>query len=383
MLNPVFHTDTVFLDQAPDGGLAHKTGAANGALEGGITINRLDEKQPLFRIETESGAHLTLSPETVFALHRTPDGRLVRYLPIDAAYAANPPLLDWHAPVEGIDKSDIRRFAIVGMLVGGGTHSTERGRASNIILPTGSLAQDVLHFLQQIAADEGHGSFGRTRSPTFRMVSEGDASFYFIKSRSLTHAASRLIEPKTQELLFDPLALGRSDLWAFAYGLAGVLRVDDGGNASITHRSVTTLRAIANMLELRFGIAGYLREVPYERAVMSSRTGHRLEFDAAAQSRMAALRLRPDWGGTGTIAPFRAEKIVKVDTITQRSAAAIVAGRRDQYPYPLTANSFVFDSEFHVNGAVTDLAAHPTILTDPGDPISIMETAPEKRKAHA
>src|SRR5206468_6310603 len=104
---------------------------------------------------------------------------------------------DWSAPVAGIDKSDLRRFALIGMLVANGFHSTDRSRPSNIILPTLDLGEDVSRFLEAIASDQNYGGFGRTRLPTVRLLSDGTV---FIKSRTLTHAASWQIEPKTQEL---------------------------------------------------------------------------------------------------------------------------------------------------------------------------------------
>ncbi|QIV65765.1 hypothetical protein Cp1R7AA1_174 [Mesorhizobium phage Cp1R7A-A1] len=376
MLNAIFHCDSIFLDQRPDGSLGYRTGSRPTRLEGGVSITPLEEKQPLFTIETESGATLTLSPESVFALRKTPDGRVVRYVPVDGAYQANPPVLDWASSVEGIDKRDLRRFALIGMLVANGTHSTDRSRPSNITLPTLDLGEDVHRFLEAIATDQNHGGFGRTRRPTVRLLPDGTV---FIKSRTLSNAASWQIEPKTQELMFDPMHLGRDEAWAFAYGLLnGALRTES--RYVIAHRSLGTLRLIKHMLELRFGVSADIAEslcTDEKLSIISSGNQFVITLDEPALEAARTVGLLDSQGNRQAPSAYRAEKIVKIETIPAKSSAAIITGKRDDaYPYPLTANTFVFASEFEVNGALTDLAAHPAILTDPSDPVRLIEAAP-------
>ncbi|RUW57122.1 hypothetical protein [Mesorhizobium sp. M8A.F.Ca.ET.021.01.1.1] len=376
MLNAIFHCDSLFLDQRPDGSLEYRSGSRPARLEGGVNIAPLEEKQPLFSIETESGAKLILSPESVFSLRKTPDGRVVRYIPVDGAFAAAPPRLDWSAPVDGIDKSDLRRFALIGFVVANGFHSTERSRPSNITLPTMDLGEDVHRFLEAIATDRDYGGFGRTRRPTVRILPDGTV---FIKSRTLTHAASWQIEPnKTQELMFNPMELGRREAWAFAYGLLnGAVRAPS--RYVIAHRSEATLRSIKHMLELRFGVSADIREslsTAEHLSIISGGNQLVIELEEPALEAARAVGLIESQGIRPDVSPYRAEKIVKIETIPFKSTATIVTGNRDDYPYPLTVNTFVFASEFDVNDALTDLAAHPTILTDPSDPAKLIEQSP-------
>ncbi|MBS3648714.1 hypothetical protein KEU06_08740 [Pseudaminobacter sp. 19-2017] len=375
MLNPIFHSETRFLDQAADGSLSYRSGTEPGLLEGGVRIQAMATKQPLFTIETESGARLTLTPESVFALRKTPDGRLIRYVPIDDAFAANPPLLDWAAPLAGQIKEDIRRFALTGMICASGTHSTDRQRPSNMTLVEGSVADDVANFLLTVADQEGHGSVGRAYRPTIRRTKTESTALVFVKSRTLTRAASWLIEPKTQQLRVDLMSLSREASWAFAFGLINGAMIDDR-NAIIRHRSLDTVQRIAEMLELRFGITTNM-EVASDKAPKDRVRGHVLAFTNEALTIAARIGLLRDYRSEGSVpGPFRPEKIARIISIETRSPAVIVTGERTDIPFPLAANGFVFDSVFEPNQALVELAAHPVMMTDPSDPTDIMKTAP-------
>lgn len=373
MLNPIFHVDSVFMSQAPDYTFSHLQSVKKVSLLNGTSIQKLSDNQHLMKITTESGAWVIVSPETVFSLMKTDDGRLCRFLRIQKEFIQDKYHIDWTAPITDFG-TDIRRFALIGMIVANGRHSMERSRPSNVTLPR-SIGQEVLTFLTEWSKEKGFGLFSANRNPS---VTELDDGTIFIKSRLLSWAADPFLTEKDQTITFDPSALTPRSLWAFAYGFINAVPDEVDSTKMIRHRGVETLIKIQRVLEHRLGVSSSLSVSSYEKEVMTAKgeRSHSLRFDATAlaMARRTGLIHGVDRPNDESVGFLFAEKITGVEALKDRHPSVIVTGEANSALY-MTANTFVFESEFEPNSIATELAAHPSVMIDPSDPTGLLEKA--------
>jgi len=359
MRNPIFAADTLFQDQSPDGITRHLGTDRSVELSCGGRIVLLNEKQPLIEVKTVAGRTLTMSPETAFSLASNDDGKLIRYSPVELST----PSIDWQADLDDIEE---RRFALVGMICSSGLHIINRYRTSYLITTDADLAANVTQFLQRMGDHmvEAKMIHLNANSVTVKFPTHDS---YFIRSRILTTLVNGLLQEHTQRIAFLPSSISRRNLKAFFYGLLSTAsRVDDA--IVIKHRVSATIRTIAEHLMFDFGVPCDIHIHPMEPEVQRDVTrpeGHRLRLSADQIDYAVAAGLLD--GVAKDISFYGTDSISTVTPLENRVSSVIITpgAPRD---FPLTANSFVFNSEFAMPMGIVEIATHPSVLTDSSDP---------------
>lgn len=370
MRNPIFSIDTLFLDRHDDGTIHYVLGDKTKNLSCGGKLIRLETRQPLVELSTESGQRLVMAPETAFALQTGDNGALTRYLPVDDACAQWTALINFSA--HPADDDVYLRFYLAGLMCAAGRHSYERNRPSNIAVPP-KMENEIVEYLN--AKARLLVSQGILYSSPRIFPSVTPENLIFIKSRVLTHMVGKLLTDKTQVPAFEMDGVKRPELWAFCKGvLDGSPRV--AGKIVFTHRHAAVVTAIHGALWRIFGVMASLDINPMEAEVTRHKTWGTMpnQMRLSAEDRAYATAAGLDTFESNPPKLLRPDRILRVTPEGTKTLSVIVLPGRER-KYPLTANTFIFHPQFSLPEALVDLAAHPA-LSDSGDPTIFEETPP-------
>lgn len=360
MRNPIFSADTLFLDRNENGSINYVEPTETKLLSCGAKLIRLETRQPLVELLTESGNRLVLAPEAVFSLF-TEDGCLVRWMPVDTDCAFYGRIVSLKQ--DPANPSPFLNYFMAGMVCANGRHSFERNRPSSFTVPH-AIVPDLVDYLSargQVLIER------KVLVSTPRILPTQFPHGTFVKSRVITTMVSNLLQDKTQVPAFPILETDRPSVWAF---LRGVLTAADreGEEIVIRHRYANVLETIHKALWTMFGVPSKLSVNPMESRVTPTRTGimpHSVRLSAEDRAAAALAGLDDTYEGPPPEVK-RLDRIAKITPLSEKTPGVIVLPGEARR-YGLTANTFCFEPLFSLPDAIVDLATHP-MMVDTSDP---------------
>lgn len=359
MRNPIFASDTVFTEQAPDGTVRRLSADGEKTFTCGSRLVELSERQPLLEIKTAGGSGLIMSPESVFSLSKDGEGNPVRFHPVHVASSQDLTAVDFNESVS----PEAIRFMMAGMIVARGNHLFDRFRASSLIAPV-SQAAPMEAYLKNIGDHWQRLEVIHPKSNRVTLIEHEDG--YFLRSRILTRLIGSLIKDGTQEPLFIPSSVHPQLFWAFMKGLLSTAYREDG-DLVFRHRYADVVRLLSTELWTQFGVPSKLMVDPMEPSVQQNIMVPKAhQFRLSSEEQKLAVTAGLIDGSDGSTSSRISEAILSVTPLKSKKKAVIVVPGmgRDS---PIMANGFIFVPQFEIPRNSEYLATHP-ILLDSSDP---------------
>lgn len=373
MRNPIFDHNTIFTDAAHGQMPTKFDGTKTRELSDGSRLIRLETDQPLVRVTTESGIALDMSPESAFSLHKTDDGDLCRWQPVfnPSAHNLDPLASDLPSqyPDDGSDAEWQAKLFTAGLVMGNGSFSLDKNRATSIIVPVKMaeyVESRILSYMEPLVERKHLHAYSMRHSA----IDMADGS-YFLRSRVLSHLANGFLTERLQQpngFLQSALLESVQSSFTFFRGLiSSLLRTE--GKLRFYNRDADVVRWVADSLWMQFGVPCSVKVDPMEPVIQPGRRSarpHHLEIDSHGIAYAVAAGLRDGvYQPSYLLRPVRDPIVSVVPLDGRRPAVLVIPGRTFDRDYPITANGLQFNAAFAMPTGIESIAAHPMLVNDP------------------